>query len=289
MMTKAINLKVIRTDGGTQSRAEINENIVDEYANAMNDGAIFPPPLLFFDGTEYWLAAGFHRVAAAKLAGKASITVELRPGSRFDAVVWSVGENAEHGLRRNNADKRNAVLVLLAEAGASTWSDGRVAECCKVTRQFVSDVRKPELRAARDEKAKATNGHKAKPATGEGDVKIASPQKKAKGVATVATRENPENNEPTENELRDEDPQRILREENERLSDRLACEALDATEEERSLAYETISELRRSLLVVTAERDAMSKQFKLYISENNELKGEVKRLRKKLDQALAKA
>ncbi len=58
---KSINIKSIRVDGGTQSRVEINNDIVSEYAALIKDGAEFPPVVVFNDGADNWLADGFHR------------------------------------------------------------------------------------------------------------------------------------------------------------------------------------------------------------------------------------
>ena len=57
-----IPIKSIRRDGGTQPRVAINQTTVEEYASDMKEGASFPPVLLFFDSTDYWLADGYHRV-----------------------------------------------------------------------------------------------------------------------------------------------------------------------------------------------------------------------------------
>lgn len=59
----------IRTDGGTQSRVQLDWIAVSEYAAAMKDGAQFPPIVVFHDGSDYWLADGFHRLDAANKAG----------------------------------------------------------------------------------------------------------------------------------------------------------------------------------------------------------------------------
>lgn len=60
-----IFLRSIRIDGGTQSRAELNNTTVDEYTEAMLEGDTFPPIVVFFDGSSYWLADGFHRYFGA--------------------------------------------------------------------------------------------------------------------------------------------------------------------------------------------------------------------------------
>lgn len=286
---KPLNLKLIRTDGGTQSRADIDENIVDEYANAMADGDVFPDPVVYYDGTEYWLSEGFHRVAAAKLTQKASLVFEVRSGSRFDALIWSVGANSVHGLRRSNADKRNSVQLLLKEDQSHEWSDQRIADACKVTRQFVGEVRKPEMRAARDEKAKAkATGEKATkrdpvPGSEVGAVKVT----KGKSGATVAPVK-PLDDAPTEAELADENAIKVLSDEVDRLTKLRAIEVMDATEEEKAAASTMIDDLTHELQALRAERNALSSQLNAYLTENGELKREVLRLRNKLDQATGK-
>ena len=77
---------------------------------------------------EYWLADGFHRLAAVKKEGTGFIPVEIHPGTRRDAVLYSVGANATHGLPRTNADKRRAVLILLQDEEWAAWSDGMIAK-----------------------------------------------------------------------------------------------------------------------------------------------------------------
>jgi uncharacterized ParB-like nuclease family protein len=111
-----LSVAAIRTDGGTQPRSTILRDVVEEYAAAMADGAKFPAITVFYDGAEYWLADGFHRLAATEAAGREKINCDVRQGTRRDAVLHSVGANAAHGMRRTNEDKRRAVRVLLEDA-----------------------------------------------------------------------------------------------------------------------------------------------------------------------------
>lgn len=76
----------IRTDGGTQPRCQINMFVVDEYAEAIEAGAEMPPPVVFFDGEDYWLADGFHRFRAYAKLGRESIPCDVNQGDRRDAV-----------------------------------------------------------------------------------------------------------------------------------------------------------------------------------------------------------
>lgn len=136
-----INLSQIRTDGGTQSRSILSPAVVEEYAAAMLDGATFPTIVVFYDGADHWLADGFHRMAACLLAGLVSVTADIRQGTRRDAVLFSVGANAAHGLRRSNEDKRRAVLTLLNDEEWSNWSDREIGRRAGVSNQFVSNLR----------------------------------------------------------------------------------------------------------------------------------------------------
>lgn len=139
---KTINIKTIRIDGGTQSRVEINNEIVTEYADAIKGGAEFPAVVVFNDGADSWLADGFHRFHAHSQAGKTSIAADVRTGSARDAVLYSLGANGAHGLNRTNADKRKAVQTMLADAEWAKWSDNAIAKACAVGYSLVSDVRK---------------------------------------------------------------------------------------------------------------------------------------------------
>jgi hypothetical protein len=136
-----ISLRDIRTDGGTQARAGIDKTTVDAYAADMKAGANFPPVVVFHDGADYWLADGFHRVAAAKSLNHGGIACDIRQGTRHDAILYACGANSTNGLRRTNADKRRAVEVLLADEEWSKRSDRWIADKCGVTDKTVAKLR----------------------------------------------------------------------------------------------------------------------------------------------------
>lgn len=127
-------LEAIRTDGDTQPREKLNRTVIGDYARAKKDGAAFPPVIVFHDGENYWLADGFHRTEADRKIGAADVVCEVRPGSQRDAQLYSFGANAAHGLRRTNADKRRAVLAMLADPVWTLWTGAEVARACAVTK-----------------------------------------------------------------------------------------------------------------------------------------------------------
>lgn len=142
METQTLNIADIRTDGGTQPRAELDAPTAAQYAEALADGAEFPPPVVYYDGDEYWLADGFHRLRAHEIADREEIAVEVRQGTQRDAVLHSAGANATHGLRRTREDKRRAVARLLEDAEWQQWSDREIARICNVGNRFVGDLRR---------------------------------------------------------------------------------------------------------------------------------------------------
>lgn len=136
----------IRTNGGTQMRAGLNQETVGEYADAMRRGGrydSFPPLTVFYDGEAYWLGDGFHRHAAAcQVFGSAcTLPVDVRAGTRRDAVLHAAAANAKHGLRRTNADKARAVDTLLQDEEWHHWSDNEIARRCAVSPTFVGKRR----------------------------------------------------------------------------------------------------------------------------------------------------
>jgi len=140
-MTK-IPLEQIRTDGGTQPRAKIDQAVVQEYQDDLVAGAAFPAVVVIHDGTDYWLADGFHRVEAMRCAGFVKVLAEVHQGTQRDAVMYSVGVNAAHGMRRTNEDKRRAVETLLRDPEWAKWSDREIAKKCAVGSTLVLEMRR---------------------------------------------------------------------------------------------------------------------------------------------------
>jgi hypothetical protein len=132
----------LRTDGDTQPRDRLDDAVVKRYAEAMAAGLwdfakSSTPITIFFDGENHWVADGFHRVAAAKKARLDEIDVDVRQGGQRDAILYSAGANATHGLPRSKEDKRRAVSRLLDDPEWVKWSDREIARRCCVTPTFV--------------------------------------------------------------------------------------------------------------------------------------------------------
>lgn len=138
---KQLPLDQIEASADVQARAAMDDEAIEDYAEAFREQRELPPVVVYFDDQTNWLADGFHRLAAAKLLGWKRIKAEVRRGDQRDALLHSASSNTTHGLRRSNADKRRAVGILLADAEWSKWSSREIARRCGVSESFVRSVR----------------------------------------------------------------------------------------------------------------------------------------------------
>lgn len=140
-MATTLSIQAITRDVQCQPRAYLIPDVIDQYAEEMSEGSIFPPVVVFREADTYWLADSFHRVAACERAGVYVVRCEIREGTIRDAMLYSLGANATHGLRRTNHDKRQAVETLLDDPEWSQWSNVKIAKTCAVHQSFVARMR----------------------------------------------------------------------------------------------------------------------------------------------------
>lgn len=154
-MTALLPIVGLTIDAGLQNRAAMDADTIGEYAEAIRSGATFPPIVVFTNGEFRWVVDGFHRVAAYQTLGEDTITADIHQGSYRDAVLYSVGVNDKHGLKRTNADKRKAVMKLLCDAEWAQWSDNEIGRRCGVSHSTVATHR-PSLANSSSEKTYIT-------------------------------------------------------------------------------------------------------------------------------------
>jgi len=247
-----VTLSKIKIDANTQSRVKINQEMIDEYAEAIEEGEKFPPITLFNDGISFYLADGFHRFFAHQKLGLIDIESDILRGTARDARLYSFGANANHGLRRSIEDKRKAVMEMLDDFEWSEWSDREIAKHCSVTHPFVAKMRQRIAEPAQPETSKA------------------SPSKKPTESKAVVEK-------PAQAEEQDapEAQQQIdvLLEENDRLTKQLAIQNMP--EAEQAQASTLIDELREELRVLQVELNAVIKSRDLFQAENGQLKKQI--------------
>lgn len=140
-----MKIKIEELDLSLQTRAGTDAETIDNYAEAMADGAQFPEVTVFTDGTRYWLADGFHRVMAAKQNGRTEIAADVRKGTADDAVVFGGTANNKQGKRPTRADVQHFLQMVWERREAifgGTPTGGNLAEKCGVSiatgKNFVS-------------------------------------------------------------------------------------------------------------------------------------------------------
>ena len=96
----------IEATAATQVRVRLDRHTIEEYQEALENGAEMPPLLVFREANSerYILADGFHRLYAMVNLGWDKVVCEVRYGRMVDALREALGANQAHGLRRTNAD-----------------------------------------------------------------------------------------------------------------------------------------------------------------------------------------
>lgn len=196
MGLERISIAKLVRDAGTQVRAKLDDDRVKDYAEILDE---LPPAKVVYDGTRYILWDGFHTTAAHESKGRKDIAAEVRAGTLRDAILLSLGANADHGIPRTHDDKRRAVQRMLDDEEWAGWSNVAIAKACHVSESLVRTMR-PEPQPRLNEVEK---GGKRKSLDGK-ERKL--PAKKAKPEKPAApTQEAPKKSAHTPRVIRDRD------------------------------------------------------------------------------------
>lgn len=273
---KTIELKKIRLDGGTQPRAKISEEMVSRLTEVLlNGGKMKEDPTVFFDGKEYWLADGFHRFHANKRAGYTEMKCNLILGTKREAWIYSRGANSDHGMPRTSEEIRGSVISCLDDIELCDLSDRKIADICKCSPMTVGRVKK-SLELERPAKVMTKNGKMMDTAN------IGTKAKAAPEPEPEYTHDDRLSELATEH-------QHAL-EENNKLRDRLAINALPDAEEAKAEIEETIDSLRSQVSSLELELRAVTQSRNDYQQKNNDLIKQVtywKRRAEKAEKATA--
>ena len=135
-----LQTSAIFIDAEIQQRIAIDAKVVEDYADAMEQGQKFPPLVVYFDSKQNVLADGFHRFEAHKKRGHTKVACEVREGTREDAILYAATDaNRAHGLRRTQLDKRKAVHTVMDLK--PEWSNRDIAKAVGVSHTFVNNLR----------------------------------------------------------------------------------------------------------------------------------------------------
>lgn len=164
MAEQILSIDAINRDECLQMRDKITKAVVSEY-RLMITGDDWPfekPLVVFFDGQRHWLADGFHRIAACKLAERKTVNCDVKNGTLEDAQDYALQANGGHGLKRSNADKKKAVKFALNCERWINKSDRMIAKHIGVSDPFVGSIRKQLLTVSSCDEREGADGRKRK-------------------------------------------------------------------------------------------------------------------------------
>jgi glycine cleavage system regulatory protein len=246
----------------------------------MKEGEVFPPVIVFYDGSEYWLSDGFHRYFAHKLNGFSSIDCDVHEGTLDDATLFSFTTNGKHGLGWTAEDKRNIIIKMLRHPIWSQWTNAEIARQANISKMTVGRVKK-SLEA---DSVKTDEPEIKKFITKKGLIAEVN-------VTNLKTKTKAEPVKPTVQEDFEEDAINDLSETIEEmnkeitlLKDTIALGQWDASEIEKIDVQDTITELREKIRVLEIDNAALRVSRDTFQSKNADLM----RINKSLQNKLAK-
>lgn len=271
----------IRTDGGTQARVKLNQDLVNKYAEQMKDGDKFPPITVFNDGSDNWLADGFHRFFAHKANEETMVEADVISGTLEDATLYAYAANAKRGMSMSDEDNRNVITLMLKHPKWSLWSDREISRHVGVSNTTVGRV-KQSLNLPKEDFVKyIKQGKEYEMNTEKLKVRAERPVGTKPDVSTI-------NEDKLEiDNLNDQisglsDTINELSNENTILKDQIAIGQWDASEIEKLDVEDIIKDLRQQVRILEIENKSLREGRDMYQNRNSELMATVKSLQAKL-------
>lgn len=121
------------------------DSVVREYAEILRmgepDGSAMGLPVVFADGEAHWVADGDKRLHAMQKIGISSPAVDIKRGSKADAIWYAIAANKEHGVRLTNEQKRRAVQNAVTNMGVrDAYTNRAIAEQVGVSHEMVNQI-----------------------------------------------------------------------------------------------------------------------------------------------------
>jgi hypothetical protein len=277
---KKLNLLTIKIDGGTQARVSLNQDVVKEYAESMREGDVFPPITVFFDGSDYWLADGFHRYFATKANAFTSIEADIKNGTLDDATLFAFSANSKRGLSMTFEDNRNIIYAMLRHPEWSKWTNTAIAKHIGVSSMTVGRVKATMEKKDDEPTVKKFIDKSGNEATVDTS-KLKTKQKIKKPDVTTA----PTELEQQIAEMSDQinslgDTVNVLSDENTLLRDKIAIGQWNASEIEKIDIEETVANLRERIRILEIDNKALRDSRDMYQNQNADLIKTIKKSQK---------
>lgn len=114
MIANIQRVKLTEFKFAAQTRAALSPETLQQYIDIIEGGEDLEPAVAFKVGKDLILSAGHHRREAYERAGKSDMPCEIRVGSLWDAVEFSLLSNRQfNGARLTRADRQEAIKMAL--------------------------------------------------------------------------------------------------------------------------------------------------------------------------------
>lgn len=140
MTTAFLPLDIVEVIPELQMRVAVRQDVVEDYAENIDVILTKAPIQIVNVEGRALIVDGFHRQAAATIAGKTEVNCEVEAGTMDIAFERALSANHDHGLRLTPDDKRKRAKLAIQR-----WperSDRSLADICRVTHPFISRMRK---------------------------------------------------------------------------------------------------------------------------------------------------
>lgn len=247
-----VNLKDVVVDQKYQSRMELDDLLVQHYAELMTDGVQFPPVKIVNVENQYILVDGFHRFRATEEIGEYEIEADVIAGSWRDVLLLKWKSNTAHGKPLARDEKRRLIREMLADEECKQWTNRQIGKFLNVSHTLVNSVRVEAETVAPAVPAKGKSGNISTPEVAKPDDETDEPD-----------------DAPTEQDVLIE----TLAEENAELTKKLAMAVLP--EADKEAAGNLIDDLRAEIKLLQVELESVKASRDRYQWENAELKKQV--------------
>lgn len=150
-----IKISDIEIRENLQVRAEMNDDVVDEYAQHLDEGGELDPIDVFENEPAkngespkppYVGADLRHRLAAYIKAERTKIPAFIHIGEEFEALELAIYKNAHHGHPMDRRSKYRAVKLALENVQLRRRKNKQLAQMCGVSPTFIARMRDGKVR-----------------------------------------------------------------------------------------------------------------------------------------------
>jgi len=139
-----LSLDQIHVQEGIQPRITLDPSVVQEYATLYaeaEDEDPLPPLDVFLIEETYYVADGFHRLAAAKQAQRTELVCHVYTGTHPEAMRHAAFANLRRGLAYSQHDRQRILERLLQDLDVSQRSNRDLAQVLGLSHVTVGRAR----------------------------------------------------------------------------------------------------------------------------------------------------